>query len=636
MTSRDRDLGMDRRVSRRDFLGGVVLAAGAAAMPAWARALAAAEAAGEYYPPILTGLRGSHDGSWEVAHALRDGTFWATAGEPADNGEEYDLVVVGGGISGLAAARYFRQAAGARARILILDNHDDFGGHAKRNEFHEGGRRFLGYGGTYAIESPAPYSKVARRLIADLGIDVGRYEALEDGKLFESLGLRHAVFFDRETFGADRLVPAPEDDDPETWPAFVEAAPLSEAARRDLLKLVREPADYLPGLSVAEKKAKLARVSYADFLTKTIGVDAGVVALFQSRPHGLYGFGIDAVSAQDAWGLGLPGFAGMKLTPEPGPGMGLDAIRHPQAEDYFFHFPDGGASIARLLLRGLVPAAVPGRTADDIVTARTGYAKLDAAGSPVRVRLRSTVVRVRHAGPAGAPNAVEVAYARDGKVAQVRGKRCVLACWHQIIPYICPELPEKQKQALADAIKVPLIYTSVLLADWQAFQKLGVDDVHAPAGFYNGLELNAPVSIGAHRASRTPKEPVVVHLGRTPCAPGQPAREQHRAGRLELYTTPFADLERSTRDQLARVLGPGGFDPVRDIRAITINRWPHGYAYQYNSLWDPFWLAGGEQPCQTARRRHGLIAIANADAGAYSYTDGAIDQAHRAVRELLS
>jgi spermidine dehydrogenase len=204
-----------------------------------------------------------------------------------------------------------------------------------------------------------------------------------------------------------------------------------------------------------------------------------------------------------------------------------------------------------------------------------------------------------------------------------------------VIPHLIPELPEKQKAALAYAVKVPIVYTNVLLSNWKAFQKLGVHGVHAPGGYHTGLNLDLPVSVGAYHNSSRPDEPVLVHMVRTPCQPGLPARDQHRAGRLDLLSTSFETFEREIRGQLARTLGPGGLDAARDVRAITVNRWPHGYAYQYNSLWDPFWLEGGEPPCVTARKPFGRIAIANADAAAYSYTDAAIDQAFRAVREVL-
>jgi len=244
-------------------------------------------------------------------------------------------------------------------------------------------------------------------------------------------------------------------------------------------------------------------------------------------------------------------------------------------------------------------------------------------------------VRVRHAGDSAQAAEVEVSYARRGRLESVRGSNCVLACWSSVIPYLCPELPQDQREALADAAKVPIVYTNVVLRDWTSFHALRVSQVHCPGSFHTSVDLDLPVRVGRYRPPRQPNEPIVVHMMRTPCLPGLPGREQHRAGRRELLATTFETFERNVREQLARMLGAGGFDPTRDVLALTVNRWPHGYAYQYNSLWDPFWIDGGPLPCVAARQPFGRIAIANADAAAYAYTDAAIDQAHRAVGELL-
>jgi spermidine dehydrogenase len=640
---------MGRPITRRDFLNGVALTVGAAIVPSPLFAAFDLEADPEkapgYYPPARTGLRGSHAGSFEAAHRARDGVFWEEAGQPLDTGEEYDLVIVGGGISGLAAAHYFRKVAGPNARILVLDNHDDFGGHAKRNEFRVGNRTLLGFGGTYSIESPAPYSAVSKDLVKELGIDVASYPKYVNKNLYRSLGLSPHIFFDKETFGVDRLVIDPKPlaggetgqlsvASSESWKKFMAQAPLAEKARQDVLRLHQEKKDYLPGLSSDEKKARLARMSYAKFLTEVAGAHEDVVRLYQASPHPLFGLGIDAVSAQDAWGLGAAGFDGLNLDPKPGKGMNYDAIRSQEAEDYFFHFPDGNASIARLLVRKLIPAAVPGDSVADVVTARANYAQLDQASSPVRIRLNSIVVRVKHAGDPASAKAVEVAYLRGDKVRTVRGKSCILACWNAVIPYLCDELPEKQKDALASAAKVPMLYTNVVVRNWTSFQKLGVNSMYAPGSYHTHANLDLPVSIGDYHCPSAPEEPMVIHMSKMPCKPGLPAREQHRIGRVELLRTTFEAMERKIRDQLGRELSPGGFDPARDIAAITVNRWPHGYAYQYSSLWDKFWLEGGEQPCEVARKPFGRLAIANADAAAYSYTDAAIDQAYRAVQEI--
>jgi spermidine dehydrogenase len=578
-------------------------------------------------------------------HKVRDGAFWDNAPKAIDTGESYDLVIVGGGISGLAAAHYFRKAAGEKAKILILENHDDFGGHAKRNEFRAGNRTILGFGGTYSIESPAPYSAVAKGLIEELGIDVPSYPKYVAKDLYRSYGLKPHIFFDKETFGAEKLVvnvlenvgdESGLNDRPsaDTFATFLKEAPLSEKAKQDLQRLMADDKDHYPGLSSDEKKAKLARISYAKYLTDVIGVSDELVKLFQAMPHPLYGFGIDAVPAQDCWGFDMPGFAGLKLDPAPGKGMNRDAIRSDEAEKYFFHFPDGNASIARLLVRKLLPGAIPGNSAADVVLAKADYSKLDEPSSAMRIRLNSTVVRVKHMGDPASAKEVEITYSTEGKVKTVRAANCILACWHVVIPYIAQELPDAQKEALASAQKVPLLYTNVVLRNWTSFQKLGTNSIYAPGMYFTGATLDLPVSIGGYECTKKPDEPIVVHMMKAACKPGRPAREQHKLGRIQLYMTSFETYERNIREQLSRMLAGGGFDPARDILEITVNRWPHGYAYEYNSLFDSFWLEGGEQPCQVARKPFGRIAIANSDADAYAYTDCAIDQAYRAVAEL--
>ena len=301
------------------------------------------------------------------------------------------------------------------------------------------------------------------------------------------------------------------------------------------------------------------------FLKDVAGVHQDIIKFYQTLPHGLFGVGIDAVAAQDAWGFDLPGFDGLNLDPSPGKGMNRDAIPNEEAEKYFFHFPDGNATIARLLVRKLIPDAIPGNSSSDVILAKANYAKLDDSSSPVRIRLNSTAVRVKHLGDAASAKEVEVSYARGGKVYTAKAKNSILACWHVVIPYICGELPDKQKEALASAQKVPLLYTNVALRNWTSFQKLGVNSVYAPGMYHTGVNLDLPVSIGGYECARKPDEPIVVHMMKAACHPGLPARQQHMYGRMELYTTTFETMERKIRDQLARTLGPGGFDPARDI-----------------------------------------------------------------------
>ncbi|HEY3929164.1 MAG TPA: FAD/NAD(P)-binding protein [Candidatus Koribacter sp.] len=647
--ARDRELGMNRNITRRDFLNGMAIGVGGAlASPllggmlgAQAAAPAAQDVPG-YYPPIRTGMRGSHPGSFDVAHALRDGTFWQKAGKPEDTGEEYDLVVVGGGISGLAAAYFYRKHAGAAARILILDNHDDFGGHAKRNEMHLDGRMLLTNGGTLAIESPFPYSKEAAGLLTELGIDPPALQKkCADPHAYDGLG--YAYFFDKETFGVDRLVtgaPGGLYRAPNTpqgkWTDFVGKTPLPEQAQRDIVRVQEDKADYMAGLPQAEKKARLSKMSYKDFLLNFVKVHPDVVKFYQTRTNGLYGVGIDAVPALDCWAIHFPGFEGMGLDRVPSKGLSFTALGEvtPQKE-YYFHFPDGNASIARMLVRSLVPGSAPGNTAEDMVTAKVDYARLDHPDSQIRIRLNSTAVAARHVGDPSSAKQVEIIYGRDQKAYRVRAKAAVLACWNMVIPYMCPELPAAQKEALHYGVKVPLVYTAVGLRNAHAFEKLGIRGVSCPGMYHSSINLDQAVNIGDYEAPRVPDEPIVIRMLRTPCTPGLSPREQQKLGHYDLLATSFETFERNIRDQLGRALGSGGFDPAKDIEAIIVNRWPHGYAYEYNPLWDPDWPEG-QRPCDIARQRFGRITIANADAAAAAYTDQAIDQAYRAVTEIIA
>ena len=647
----DRELGMGRAISRRDFLNGVAVGLGAwsggllAGTPGADAMNAFLQDATGYYPPGLTGMRGSHDGSFDVSHALRDARFWTTAGQPAATGETYDLAVVGGGISGLAAA-YFYRVRNPSARILILDNHDDFGGHAKRNEFRPGGKLWIANGGTAGIESPFPFSTEAQSLMTALGIDpvilAARARKAADRSVFD--GLQGSTFFDKETFGADRLVvgaprggrsrgPASR----ASWEEFLAKTPLAAEAQRDIARLETSSVDYLPGLSNAEKKDRLSRMSYKTFLLDLVRVDPSVIPFYQVRTHGLYGIGIDAVGALECWAYRYPGFEGMNLESEATGRMSFtargDATPKPS---YNFHFPDGNASVARLLVRALIPGALPGDTAEDSVMARVDYSALDRPQSPVKIRLSSTAVRVRHVGDPGSASEVEVAYGREKKIYAVRAKGVVLACWNMMIPYLCPELPATQREALKYGVKVPLVYSTVALKNWTPFKKLGINGASTPGMYHTGLRLEMPTVIGGYNPTPgSPDESILVRMTRTPCKPGLKARDQQRAGHVDLLTTPFSTFERNIRDQLARVLKDGGFDPARDIDAITVNRWPHGYAYEYNPLWDPDWPPG-QSPCEIGRKAFGRITIANSDAAAAAYTDQAIDQAFRAVSELAN
>jgi spermidine dehydrogenase len=611
---------MNDKISRRDFLNGSRVAIGASLLSPWAEVFGAT--AGDfaldddYYPPALTGLRGSHNGAWETMHARVGGRSWPH-GDPE---ETVDLVVVGAGISGLAAAHFYRRE-NPGATVLLLDNHDDFGGHAKRNEFRVGDGTRIAYGGTEAIDTPSAYAKVSSQLLADIGIDVERFYRYYDQELYDSMDLNYAIAYDSKTYGASKLV---RGYGARPWEEFAADTPMSDTARADLVRAFTEPTDYLPGMSRDEKIALLSRISYRSYLEDYVKVDSQVLDMYQRWGMSYWCVGMDEVPAiyilEYTDGGGLPGFS---HTVERAGGRG--------DEPYIFHFPDGNASIARLLVRALIPDALPGKTMEDSVTAKLRYDELDRRDADVRLRLNSTVVAARHTAD---ETAVDVTYVREGKPHTVRARHCIMACYNSAIPYLCPELPERQRAGLAYNVKVPLTYTKVAVPHWRWFAELETRYVFYTGDFYKQVELDYPVSIGNYAFGKSPDDPMILHMCYVPYFDDITGPEQWRAGRRRLLETPFATFEHHVRDQLDQALGGAGFDADRDIEAITVNRWPHGYAYSPDLLWEPHYASEAEKPWVIGRQPLGRITIANSDAGASADTNTAIREARRAVDEL--
>ncbi len=636
----DRELGMDRKISRRDFLDGMAVtvgALGAAGLAGTGTAQAhwghgGGDRAG--YPPRRTRLRGSHEGSYEVAHAVRDGDFWRRAGRPRETGERYDLVVVGAGISGLSAAYLFLRDVDPRARILIVDPHDDFGGHAKRNEFVVDGRLLISNGGSSTIDNPRDWAgplAPSKQLIDEIGVDLDALAASGVANHYASHGAGgSATLFLRDVWGRDHLVVN------QGLAATLADAPLAPEAKAQLVQLLTDPPDWLAGSSQEQKIAELSKRTCAQMLTEYGNVHPDVLKYLNQSIGGAYGMFYEHFGALEGVSQGVAGLTGIEMDfSAPWPGLSRTAHLRWYATDRTYTFPDGNAGIARLLVRKLIPNAIPGSTTADLTLAACDYDRLDRARNHVRIRLGATAVRVRHDG--GRPDRakhVDVDYVQCGRLYRVRTRAVVMACWNAMVPFIAPDFPATQQTALREAVKSPLNYTRVALRNWEAWQQLGISRVSYPGGYWGSLALAAPRRIGGYDSATTPSQPVLVTATKAALKPGLPFKESARAGRAEVARTSFADYERRLRDQLLRALGGAGFNPARDIAAITVNRWPHGYMRVYNVPYDASFWPQGPTPAEIGTRPVGRITVASTDAGNHGFFESSIETAHAAVQYL--
>ncbi|MBL8019869.1 MAG: NAD(P)/FAD-dependent oxidoreductase [Leptospirales bacterium] len=613
-------------IARRDFINGTLVTAGALLAPGWLMDCAKRVTEDSpRYPPLLTGLRGSTASAFEAAHQLAwAGKVWS---DPADTGEEYDLIVVGAGISGLSAAHFYRKEFGKDAKILIVDNHDDFGGHARRNEFNVSGAMRLCYGGSQSLEDPYSYGRESRQLLRDLKIELGVFERAYNLKFFKSHGLSDVTYFSKEKYGKDVLVPVRLVDNGYTLPGLpagpldplgaVASMPLPDEAKAQLQILLTDSAKTAAEIP----KAKRSETSYFAFL-KDMGIThPAILEMLRRMSTDETGIPADCLSLSEAMSGDLPGFKRPhKESSDP-------------SELYVHHFPDGNASVARLLVRKLIPEAVTGSSMEDIVMAPLDYGKLDQKGARVRLRLNSTVIRSELEGEEKNAKRVIVTYVNQGKAYLVKSRHCVMACYSAIIPHVVPGLPEKQKADLKHQVKAPFVYSTVVIKNWNSLKKLGIGGAFCPGNFHQVLLAGMPTEIGGYHSPSSPDEPMALTLIGVPIPEksGLSPKEGFREGRRRLLGMSFDDFENEIKRHLDGMLGPGGFDADRDITAITVNRWGHGYSYVGSNMFDEESTA---KIAARARKPYGNIVIANSDAGAMASVDTAMDEAYRAVHEL--
>lgn len=618
MKKTDEQLGMGKNIARRDFIQATVFTSLGLMLPTSCIINSnEKELPKNYYPPIKTGMRGSHDGSYETAHALaREGIQF---GNPVDSNEYYDLVVVGAGISGLSAAYEYRKKFGPESKILILDNHDDFGGHAKRNEFNQSSSTRLSWGGTMNLEYTS-FNKSVLNFLADLGIDENVLHKKIDFKYGND---KPSIWFDEDTFGKNILIPgfsiySRNEDVIDQIDKF----PLSEQGILALKAFYLEENNVLEGLSEEEIEKVLYKTSYTDFLDKYCKLPKEVIEIFIKTTDGYWGVQTHSLSVAEALSAWLPG--AHKL------GESASKVEGNEVSEEVAMFPDGNATIARLLVCSLIPDVYTGANAKTIAMAQLDYSKLDLSNNSINIRLSSTVVNVKNED-----NKVVVTYVRNGKTMRIGSKHSVLACFHSIIPHICPELPSHQKKAQQYQVKHPMLVTNVLVKNSKALDILGISGAYCPGRMHAKVFMTKGVNTVGYQPDYKKDEavPLMFWGMMEPPERNVPIHDQLRGARNTLFQKKFEDFEREVRTVLDGLLGPAGFNVTEDILAITVNRWSHGYSYGYLDLWDKKYKKG-EAPHEIAREPVGNISIANCDAAASAYTQSAIEEAFRAVDEL--
>ncbi len=614
-------LGLGEPISRRDFLNGALLAGAGLLLPGQAPAISPADAFNGYGG--IGDYRHANGNTWDVlsaGHAMRDGRFETRIANAIATGETYDLVAVGGGISGLAAAIFFQKYKGGRC--LVIDNHAIFGGEAKRNEFLVDGQRLTAHQGSaiFLVPGKGGYTD---RFYEMIGMDRSAFAYQTWRGPSPEMPLAHSPYETPRNYGF-YFGPQPGERsgtwvmDP--WGRQLEGAPISDTTRGELLRWgtnrVDVPGPRTEGDAISRQ---LDSITLEDHLMARYTISRETVRTFLSPVEGGgYGLGPDVLSAYCNYAI-------ENQFPEDGDDTLGDQM-----------FPDGNGGFARLMVKTLIPDAFAGpRTVDAVWQHHVNFRALDRAGQATRIRLNSTVVRIEHAGDPGSAPHVVITYARRNRLHTVKARAVVVAGGSWTAKHIVHDLPAGHRAAYAQFYRSPCLMANIAVRNWRFLYKMGLSGCRWFGGLGDYLSVRKMALVGNEPRTIGPDSPTVLTIKVLFAQPGLSIAEQGSRGRAQLLGTSFAQYERAFREQLADMFAPGGFDPRRDIAGIILNRWGHAYVNPQPGFF--FGINGQPAPRDILRNRpHGRIAFANTDLAGASDHRNSIREADRAVQQLLS
>jgi spermidine dehydrogenase len=629
-SSGEKTLGLDQEITRRDFLNSTLLGSGALLLTP----LSPAQLLAQNAPTVAaiddwTGYGGIGDYAnsngntqavLEAGHRIRDGEFESQPVNVIETDETYDCVIVGGGISGLAAALIFQQQAPKEKSCLVLDNHPIFGGEAKRNEFLVDGQRLIAHQGSAFFPIPYPYSFIAR-FYQSIGLKTPRLEYQKWGGSSAEMKLSttpylgsapNGLYFGRKFGQREGLWLR------DAWGKKLEGAPVSAKVREELLKYQSRDDSQAPEYPGDEISRRLDTITLEDYRIRQHGISRETYRTFFSIDDGGgYGLGGDALSGYTAFAADM--LHPLDISDETGQQM----------------FPDGNSGIARLIAKTLIPDSIAGEhSLRDVTRNSIDFKALDRPGSRARIRLNSTAVWVRHQGEPSKSEFVSLIYTCDGKLYRIRARSVVMAGGSWTTRHIVRDLPSDRVAAYSQFYRAPCMMANVAVRNWRFLYNLGISGCQWFEGIGNYLQVRKIALCGAESPTISPDSPTVLTVKILFPHPGKSTEEQGHLGRAELMATPFREYERQIRQQFGEMFSPSGFDPRRDIAGIILNRWGHAYLSPAPGFF--FGQNGKPAPGEVLRGApFGRIAFANTDLSGVADHRSSILEANRAVGQLL-